>query len=157
MFILQGFQQSWSRLDDISTEEDSSWRDLDLEEVARYEKIIEDGEFGSTVQSLSCQGLCEVDGTILLAADGRYKLANGKRMNKALKNKKDQWEKILASGADAPSWAVGMALEIFEKGSLGWQLFHVNPHTIGPAHIFHDVTREGPHEVFHPWVQWGGG
>ena len=90
-----------------------------MDEVARYERLIEEGEFGTTVQSLSCQILCEEDGTPVPCIDGRNKLANGKRMNKALKNKFVEYKNAKDSGKGLPSWAKGMVLQIFEQGRLG--------------------------------------
>ena len=105
----------------MSTAEDSSWREIDDDEVAKFEKIIEDGDYGTTAQSLSCQVLCTFEGEHLPAADGRARLANGKRMTQALKNKKNEYQNLKDNGKDIPSWATGMILQIFEHGCFGQQ------------------------------------
>ena len=119
-------------LDDLSTDTDSSWRDIDEEEVARLEKLIEDGEYGSTALSQSAQIACDDVGTAFKCQDGRDRLANGKRMTTALKNKQKERTRILAKhqnapavdfGADSgsvPDWCTQAVLvSIFENGCLG--------------------------------------
>lgn len=85
-----------TQLDDLSTDIDSSWRDIDEEEVARLEKVIVDLEYGITTLSMNAQVVCDCDGTAAKAQDGREKLANGKRMTQALKNKQKERKAILA-------------------------------------------------------------
>ena len=48
-------------LDDLSTCEESSWRDVDLEQVDQYEKDIEAGNHGSTAMG-NAQVLCDSAG-----------------------------------------------------------------------------------------------
>jgi len=111
-------------LDQISTASDSSWRETDQEEVARLEKIIEDGDYGSTTLSMFAQVVCDEDGVGANAQDGAALLANGKRMTQALKNKKQQREEILKKhendSGNVPAWCTQpLLIDIFEKGHLG--------------------------------------
>ena len=115
-------------LDQISTASDSAWRETDQEEVARLEKIIEDGDYGSTTLSMFAQVVCDEHGVGAQAQDGAALLANGKRMTQALKNKKQQREEILKKhgppvdfdSGNVPAWCTQpLLIDIFEKGHLG--------------------------------------
>lgn len=53
------------KLDDLSTAEDSSWREIDLDEVAKFEKVIYGGEHGKTNLSMSAQVLCDDAGYVM--------------------------------------------------------------------------------------------
>ena len=117
-------------LDDLSTDIDSSWRDIDQEEVTRLEMVIVDLEYGTTTLSMNAQVVCDSDGTAEKAQDGREKLANGKRMTQALKNKQKERKAILVKqgsgvGPDSdsgyvPAWCNQPVLvDVFVNGHLG--------------------------------------
>ena len=111
-------------LENISLADDSSWRDTDEEQVTKFGKLIENGDYGNTTLSMVAQVLCDKDGVAIMASDGRAKLANGKRFTAALLKKKIYITTVKDAGGPIPSWAENPHIvKVFSEGHLSQRLF----------------------------------
>ena len=88
---------------ELSVAEDSSWRDLDAQQVAEYVKLIMEGNWGLT--SLAPPSLIADVGNVMVAAvDGELLLYNGKQIIAALAQVQSKFSQISEDEVRQASW-----------------------------------------------------